>query len=62
MLFSVFECFVTELNQCKVPRGHRSTDLIPNFPILAHLKLTQTFAKKKETAEFQFNHAVTLLS
>lgn len=45
---------MTELNLCKVPRGHKSAELIPNFPRLAHLKLTQTFAKKKETAEFQF--------
>lgn len=54
MLFSVFEHFVTGLNLYEAPRGHKSAELIPSFPTLAHLKLTQIFAKKKETAEFQF--------
>lgn len=57
MLFSLLEYFVAELNQYKVPRRHKSAELIPNFPILAHLKLTQTFAKKKN----QLNSVLTTL-
>lgn len=58
MLFSVLEYFVAEINQCKVLRGHKSAELIPNFPILARLKLTQI----KTQLNFSSNYAVTYLS